>query len=78
MPERRLGPAKQPITLRHLLTHTAGFGYEFDNADLVRYVKATSTPPTSTGKLAALRLPIRVSAGNTASTSIRSAARSKR
>jgi CubicO group peptidase (beta-lactamase class C family) len=54
----RLRPAKRPITLRHLLTHTAGFGYEFDNADLVRYVKATSTPSASTGKLAALRLPL--------------------
>jgi methyl acetate hydrolase len=54
----RLRLAKRPITLRHLLTHTAGFGYEFDNADLVRYVKTTSTPPASTGKLAALRLPL--------------------
>jgi len=54
----RLRPAKRPITLRHLLTHTAGFGYEFDNADLVRYVKATNTPQTSTGKLASLRLPL--------------------
>jgi CubicO group peptidase (beta-lactamase class C family) len=24
----RLRPAKRPITLRHLLTHTAGFSYE--------------------------------------------------
>jgi methyl acetate hydrolase len=54
----RLRPAKRPITLRHLLTHTAGFGYEFDNADLVRYVKATNTPQTTTGKLASLRLPL--------------------
>jgi methyl acetate hydrolase len=54
----RLRLAKRPITLRHLLTHTAGFGYEFDNADLVRYVKTTSTPPGSTGKLASLRLPL--------------------
>jgi methyl acetate hydrolase len=54
----RLRLAKRPITLRHLLTHTAGFGYEFDNADLVRYVKTTNTPQTSTGKLASLRLPL--------------------
>jgi CubicO group peptidase (beta-lactamase class C family) len=54
----RVRPAKRPITLRHLLTHTAGFGYEFDNADLVRYVKATNNPQTSTGKLASLRLPL--------------------
>ena len=60
----RLRPAKRPITLRHLLTHTAGFGYEFDDADLVRYVKATSTPPTSTGKLAALRLPLMFDPGD--------------
>jgi methyl acetate hydrolase len=54
----RLRPAKRPITLHHLLTHTAGFGYEFDDADLVRYVKSTNTPQTSTGKLASLRLPL--------------------
>src|ERR1700736_1117787 len=60
----RLRPAKRPITLRHLLTHTAGFGYEFDDPDVVRYVKATSTPSTSTGKLAALRLPLMFDPGD--------------
>jgi methyl acetate hydrolase len=59
-----LRPAKRPITLRHLLTHTAGFGYEFDDPDVVRYVKATSTPSTSTGKLAALRLPLMFDPGD--------------
>ena len=54
----RLRPAKRPITLRNLLTHTAGFGYETWDADLVRYVKVSGTPSTSTGKLASLRLPL--------------------
>jgi CubicO group peptidase (beta-lactamase class C family) len=54
----RLRPAKRPITLRHLLTHTAGFGYEVWDPDLIRYVKATGTPSTGTAKLASLRLPL--------------------
>jgi methyl acetate hydrolase len=54
----RLRLAKRSITLRHLLTHTAGFGYETWDADLVRYVKVSGTPSTSTGKLASLRLPL--------------------
>jgi methyl acetate hydrolase len=36
-----LRPAKRPITLRHLLTHTAGFSYEVWDANTVRYVKLT-------------------------------------
>ena len=31
--EPKLRAAKRPITLRHLLTHTAGFTYDFFNAD---------------------------------------------
>jgi methyl acetate hydrolase len=54
----RLRPAKRPITLKHLLTHTAGFGYEAWDADLVRYVKASGIPSTTTAKLASLRLPL--------------------
>src|SRR5437667_4563990 len=54
----RLRPAKRPITLRHLLTHTAGFGYEIWDPELIRYVKASATPSTSTAKLASLRLPL--------------------
>jgi methyl acetate hydrolase len=54
----RLRPARRPITLRHLLTHTAGFGYEIWNGELIRYVAATGSPSFTTGKLAALRAPL--------------------
>ncbi len=54
----KLRPAKGPITLRHLLTHTAGFGYEVWDPDLIRYVKVTGMPTFLTGQLAALRLPL--------------------
>src|SRR6516165_7371476 len=54
----RLRPAKQPITLRHLLTHTAGFAYPVWDEALGRYIKASGTPPGNTGKLASLRLPL--------------------
>ena len=33
-------PAKTPITLRHLLTHTSGMGYDTWNADIFRYAQA--------------------------------------
>jgi len=54
----RLRPAKRPITLRHLLTHTAGFAQEGMHPDVTRYIQHTGTPSTSTGKLASLRLPL--------------------
>ena len=54
----RLRPARRPVTLRRLLTHTAGFSYERWDADTVRYVGASGMPSTSTGKVAALRLPL--------------------
>jgi CubicO group peptidase (beta-lactamase class C family) len=53
-----LRPAKRPITLKHLLTHTAGFTYEWANHQTQRYVKATGMPSTATGKVASLRLPL--------------------
>jgi len=54
----KLRPAKRPITLRHLLTHTAGFTYDWSNPDTARYAQLTGLPPTSSGKLAALGQPL--------------------
>jgi len=41
----KLRQAKRPITLRHLLTHTAGFGYDQWDPSLNRYIKAAGLPP---------------------------------
>jgi methyl acetate hydrolase len=54
----RLRPAKRPITLRHLMTHTAGFSYEAWDSNTARYVAVTGLPSTTTGKVAALRMPL--------------------
>ncbi|MGH7042699.1 MAG: serine hydrolase domain-containing protein [Acetobacteraceae bacterium] len=56
--EPRLRPARTPITLRRLLTHTAGFGYDTWNSDLLAYSRAREIPPARTGKLAALGMPL--------------------
>ena len=53
-----LRPAKAPITLRQLLTHTSGFGYDMWNADLGRYVQDQGLPGLGTGLKAALHLPL--------------------
>ena len=53
-----LRPAKRPITLKHLLTHTAGFSYEFCNDAIIRYNEATGAPSMMGGGLAALSRPL--------------------
>jgi CubicO group peptidase (beta-lactamase class C family) len=37
----KLRPAKTRITVRQLLAHTSGFGYEFTSAELMRYSRQT-------------------------------------
>jgi CubicO group peptidase (beta-lactamase class C family) len=54
----RLRPARRPPTLRHLLTHTAGFSYGMWNADVGRFMEATGMPPARSGKLAVLDMPL--------------------
>src|SRR5262245_58458808 len=56
--EPKLRPAKGAITLRHLLTHTAGFTYDIWNADTARYAKQAGLPGIITCKNAALKTPL--------------------
>ena len=60
----KLRPAKRPITLRHLLTHTAGFSYDIWDADTGRYIKAAGLPARTTGKLASIRTPLSFDPGD--------------
>jgi len=54
----RLRAPKRPITLRHLLTHTAGYSYEIWSQDIARYQQATNTPGITTCTNAALTTPL--------------------
>ena len=53
----RLRPAVQKITLRHLLTHTAGFSYIFASAELAAYAAANNITIVP-GTLASLNAPL--------------------
>ena len=54
----RLRAPKRAITLRHLLTHTAGYAYDMWNGDIARYLEVTATPGILTCQNAALTLPL--------------------
>jgi len=49
-------PAAGPITLRHLLTHTAGLGYFFIHPQVLQYFGAIGMP--TPGSLASIRMPL--------------------
>ncbi|HEX8374388.1 MAG TPA: serine hydrolase domain-containing protein, partial [Geminicoccaceae bacterium] len=54
----RLRPPKRPVTLHHLLTHTAGFSYDVWNGDIGRYMQVAGVPGVITVKNAALKTPL--------------------
>jgi methyl acetate hydrolase len=54
----KLRPARVPVTLRHLLTHSSGFVYDMWNADMSRYLELTGTPGIISCANAALDLPL--------------------
>ena len=51
-------PPKTPVTVRHLLTHTSGFGYEFMNRELSELVAKKKIPSAIAGGDAFLKAPL--------------------
>ena len=58
-----LRPANNAITLRHLMTHTAGFAYDMWSGDMVKYLEKTGLPAITTCKNDALKTPIMTDPG---------------
>ena len=56
--EPRLRPARQRITLRHLITHTAGFVYDIWSPEMGRYMEKRGVPGIISCQNAALMLPL--------------------
>ncbi len=54
----RLRPAKRPITLRQLMTHTAGFCYNIWNPEMGRYMEHAGVPAILTCENKALETPL--------------------
>ena len=56
--EPKLRPARKAITLRHLMTHTAGFAYNMWNGEILRYLEKRGLPAVTTCKNDALKTPL--------------------
>jgi len=56
--EPKLRAPKREITLRHLLTHTAGFGYDIWSPDLIRYQEKMAIPGIISCQNLALTTPL--------------------
>ncbi|MBM85333.1 MAG: 1,4-butanediol diacrylate esterase [Rhodospirillaceae bacterium] len=54
----KLRAANGTITLRRLLTHTAGFGYETWHEPIQRYSTLIGLPPRASGRKAAIKTPL--------------------
>jgi CubicO group peptidase (beta-lactamase class C family) len=54
----RLRAPARPVTVRHLLTHTSGYGYDIFNADLARFIETEGLPGIGTCRHDTLRVPL--------------------
>src|SRR3954447_21021891 len=61
--EAMLRPARGPITLRQLMTHTAGFAYNMWNGDLAIHLEKSGIPAITTCQNAALKTPVMTDPG---------------
>jgi CubicO group peptidase (beta-lactamase class C family) len=62
--EPKLRPARRAITLRHLITHTAGFVYDIWSPEMGRYMEKQGIPGIISCENAALALPLTFDPGD--------------